>query len=582
MKNLRIGTRLALGFGVLLVIILATALISLSRLSAVNDTTHTITENLYPKAKAATTLSYLVMDVARITRNLILVSDEKDIASNSAAMDKDLQAITQQVATLERLIVTPEGRSLYDRVETTGNAYLAFTADVVALARQNRKDESAAMLFGPRYATQAAYLSALKDMVAMQDANIAAGTENASHAYRNSLFMLLGFVLAAVLVGIGYAFYLTRSITTPLRRAVEASDQVASGDLSQPIRVDSTDEVGLLLASLERMQQSLVQTVGTVRSNAEGVATASSEIAQGNHDLSGRTESQASALEETAASMEQLGSAVTHNAENAREANRLAQGASSVAVQGGDAVGEVVETMKGINESSRKISEIIGVIDRIAFQTNILALNAAVEAARAGEQGRGFAVVASEVRNLAGRSAEAAKEIKSLISTSVERVQQGTEQVNKAGTTMGEVVASIRRVTEIIGEISSASSQQSAGVSQVGEAVTRMDQVTQQNAALVEEMAAAASSLKSQADDMVQAVAAFKLDAAHQVAAAMSRPAASRAPAFAPPAPQKPAAIKAPASAARKTIPSPEKTSAPKTAATATTADGEAADWETF
>jgi len=251
--------------------------------------------------------------------------------------------------------------------------------------------------------------------------------------------------------------------------------------------------------------------VHRVRLNADSVATASAEISQGNSDLSMRTEEQASALEETAASMEELSSTVRQNAENARQGNQLAQNASTVAVRGGEVVGQVVDTMKGINDASRKIADIIGVIDGIAFQTNILALNAAVEAARAGEQGRGFAVVASEVRSLAGRSAEAAKEIKGLISDSVQRVEQGTVLVDQAGTTMAEVVAAIRRVTDIMGEISAASTEQSQGVAQVGEAVTQMDQATQQNAALVEESAAAAESLKLQAQQLVQAVAVFKL-----------------------------------------------------------------------
>jgi methyl-accepting chemotaxis protein len=259
------------------------------------------------------------------------------------------------------------------------------------------------------------------------------------------------------------------------------------------------------------MRQRLINIVSSVRNNAESVATGSTEIAQGNHDLSARTESQASALEETAASMEELSATVKQNADSARQANQLAMSASMVAINGGEVVAQVVDTMKGINESSRKIADIISVIDGIAFQTNILALNAAVEAARAGEQGRGFAVVASEVRSLAGRSAEAAREIKNLINTSVERVEQGSILADKAGTTMTEVVNSIKRVTYIMGEISAASNEQALGVAQVGEAVTQMDHTTQQNAALVEEMAAAASSLKSQAQVLVKAVAVFRL-----------------------------------------------------------------------
>jgi methyl-accepting chemotaxis protein-1 (serine sensor receptor) len=271
------------------------------------------------------------------------------------------------------------------------------------------------------------------------------------------------------------------------------------------------DEIAQLLNALHGMQTSLSRVVSHVRQNADSVALASAEIAQGNSDLSARTEQQASALQETSASMEELGSTVQANADNARQANQLAVNASTVAQQGGDVVAEVVSTMKGINDSSKKIADIISVIDGIAFQTNILALNAAVEAARAGEQGRGFAVVASEVRSLAGRSADAAKEIKQLIGTSVERVEQGSTLVDRAGLTMSEVVSAIRRVTDIVGEISAASSEQSAGMAQVGEAVTQMDQATQQNAALVEQSAAAAQSLKQQAQQLVQAVAVFKL-----------------------------------------------------------------------
>ncbi len=363
-----------------------------------------------------------------------------------------------------------------------------------------------------------------KDTQALTDTT----TASAKRAFITSLILMF-VVCGLVIFG---SLWISRSITKPLNTAVEFAQAVADGDLTKQITANGKDEVAQLLGAIDAMQTSLTKVLGNVRENANAVATASAEIAQGNSDLSSRTEQQAAALEETAASMEQLSSTVRQNAENARQANQLSINASEVAVKGGGVVAQVVETMKNINDSSKKIADIISVIDGIAFQTNILALNAAVEAARAGEQGRGFAVVATEVRSLAGRSADAAKEIKSLIGASVERVEQGTALVDQAGTTMTEVVNSIKRVTDIMGEISSASTEQSAGVAQVGEAVTQMDQATQQNAALVEEMSAAATSLKSQAQELVQAVAVFKLTDAPAVisAGAMHKAPAKPAP----------------------------------------------------
>ncbi len=323
---------------------------------------------------------------------------------------------------------------------------------------------------------------------------------------------LIGLSSVVAIGGVLGGLAIVRNISARLTFAKAQADELAALNLAAHHNDHGDDEVSEFVGALDRMRREMANVVGTVRRNSDSVATASSQIAQGNQDLSGRTEQQASSLQQTASSMEELGSTVRQNADNARQANQLAQGASSVAAKGGEVVSQVVDTMKGINESSRKIADIISVIDGIAFQTNILALNAAVEAARAGEQGRGFAVVAGEVRNLAQRSAEAAKEIKSLISTSVERVEQGTDLVDQAGSTMQEIVASIKRVSDIIGEISAASAEQSSGVAQVGQAVTQMDQATQQNAALVEQSAAAAESLKQQAQQLVQAVAVFKVE----------------------------------------------------------------------
>ena len=318
-------------------------------------------------------------------------------------------------------------------------------------------------------------------------------------------------MLIVTAVGLGGDIAFSRAIVRPIGQALALADAVAQGDLSSKVVVRGQDETAALLRALVTMQSNLGRVVGDVRQNADSVATASQQIAQGNSDLSQRTEAQASALQQTAASMDALGSTVTQNADNAKQVNQLAMSASTVAVREGEVVSQVVETMKGINDSSKKIADIISVIDSIAFQTNILALNAAVKAARAGEQGRGFAVVASEVRSLAGRSADAAKEIKSLITASVERVEEGSALVDQAGVTMAEVVTSIGRVTDIMGEISAASIEQSHGVSQVGKAVSQMDEATQQNAALVEQSAAATESLRGQARGLMQAVAVFKL-----------------------------------------------------------------------
>jgi len=335
--------------------------------------------------------------------------------------------------------------------------------------------------------------------------------EQSEAAYHSTIKVFVVMAVLAAAIGAATGWWIIRAITLPLHQAVAVARQVAQGNLTQAIAPQGRNETGLLLEAMRDMQSGLIDVVASVRGGSEGVSTASAEIAQGNNDLSARTEQQASALEETAASMEELSSTVKQNADSANQANQLAMKASTVAVQGGNVVGQVVETMKGINEASRRISDIIGTIDGIAFQTNILALNAAVEAARAGEQGRGFAVVASEVRSLAGRSAEAAKEIKSLIGTSVERVEHGTTLVDQAGITMTEVVNSIKRVTDIMAEITAASNEQAMGVQQVGEAVMQMDQATQQNAALVEQMAAAASSLKGLASEQVHAVSVFQL-----------------------------------------------------------------------
>ena len=407
-----------------------------------------------------------------------------------------------------------ESKDLSDLKDPTGKP---FFAEMVATVKTNGAGFVSYMWAKPgndRPVPKVSYVKGFAPWGWIIGSGVYVDTVEAAILSRLIDFSIGALILAAILFAIGMVISrgLLKQLGGEPEYAANITRHIAQGDLTVPVNLKNNDQTSLLYA-LKEMRDNLSHIVGGVRQNADGLATASAEIAQGNHDLSARTEQQASALEETAASMEQLSSTVKQNADSAKQANQLAQSASTVAIQGGAVVAQVVDTMKGINDSSRKISDIISVIDGIAFQTNILALNAAVEAARAGEQGRGFAVVASEVRSLAGRSAEAAKEIKTLINASVERVEQGSALVGQAGSTMTEVVSSIRRVTDIMGEISAASSEQSVGVSQVGEAVTQMDQATQQNAALVEEMAAAASSLKSQAQELVQVVSVFRLDA---------------------------------------------------------------------
>ena len=404
-------------------------------------------------------------------------------------------------------------------------------------------------------------------------ADSAATSLNAAAQAQRATVVSIALMLAVGAAGVVAGIWFSRRITRPVDTALDLARHIAGGDLTTHVRVAGDDEIAQLLKALSAMQASLSGVVGNVRSNSESVSTAASEISQGSNDLSQRTEEQASALQQAASSMEQLGATVRQNAENALSANQLALGASAVARKGGTVVGEVVETMRGINESSRRVVDIIGVIDGIAFQTNILALNAAVEAARAGEQGRGFAVVAGEVRSLAQRSSDAAKEIKSLISASVERVEHGTALVDRAGETMTEIVSSIGRVTDIMGEISAASSEQSSGVGQISQAIAQMDQATQQNAALVEESAAAAESLRDQAQQLVQVVAQFKLDGVAVVAVPSARMSA-HAPA---PVAKAPVPRAAPAPAARATPKAPVPA---VTAPVAVAADAD--DWASF
>ncbi|UJB66395.1 HAMP domain-containing protein [Acidovorax sp. YS12] len=512
--NLKVGLRLGVAFGSILCITVAIVLYAQSRISALHQSAQQLaTAEMEQQALVEEWATSIQLNWVR-TEAALKAIDRGYVDQLEAAMataDKSAAQTQERIKAL--LAQAPQAQALLDAITKAGQAYQE-QRDAVRHASSGGEPDIAGMVDRDLRPRADAYLQTLDRLRAHMGTQVqAAQADNAALA-RQSLWLLGLATLAALALGALVAWQTTRSVTLPLRQGIQAAESIAQGDLSMRIAAaQQRDEAGQLLQALAHMQTRLADTVAHVRQNAEGVATASSEIAQGNHDLSARTESQASALQQTAASMEQLGSTVRQNADNAQQANQLALNASNVATQGGEVVAQVVETMRGIHDASRRIADIIGVIDGIAFQTNILALNAAVEAARAGEQGRGFAVVAGEVRNLAQRSADAAKEIKGLIGASVERVEQGSQLVDKAGGTMEEVVTAIRRVTDIMGEISAASKEQASGVAQVGEAITQMDQTTQQNAALVEQSAAAAASLQTQAGELVNAVAVFTLDA---------------------------------------------------------------------
>ena len=519
---MKISTRLSATFALLVAMLLVVSGVAAMQLSSMHQTQKRIAENILVSVQLINQLNTDLVKARLLELRHVFNSElsyKENIEREMKGLQDEMDSIKNQYVSL---INSDQEKQTYESLLTERKEYVKLMATLFAVSRSGDTEKAREVLGGQSLELFNTSAKMLSDIIVIKNQQSANEVATAQRVYDQALILLAACGIVAVVLALVAAVWIIRSIQRPLRVAVEVADKVAEGDLTGQIDVRSKDELGLLLAALQRMQASLIQTVQTVRTGADGVATASTQIAMGNVDLSSRTEEQASALEQTAASMEELGSTVRQNADNAKQANQLALNASSVAQQGGDVVGQVVDTMRGINDSSRKIADIIGVIDSIAFQTNILALNAAVEAARAGEQGRGFAVVAGEVRSLAQRSSEAAKEIKELITDSVDRVEQGSQLVDKAGATMSEVVASIRRVTDIVGEISAASTEQSQGVAQVGEAVTQMDQTTQQNAALVEESAAAADSLSKQAQELVDAVSVFKLNV-QSGAAAQSR-----------------------------------------------------------
>ncbi|AUZ20324.1 methyl-accepting chemotaxis protein [Achromobacter xylosoxidans] len=509
--NLSIGTRLTLGFGTVLALLLALTGLSQYELTHIGGINRAITEQTWAKANAINIIDVTTRANARANLELIVNTDPRTAETLFARIDTNRKTIDQALETLRPLFRTEDERQKLRLLEDVRGRYVKSFQGVGALLKRGERDAARQRLLEETLPLLDGLQDRVIEISRIQSAEMVDAGADSQRVIDNAGMLNLILSAMAVVLGGLFAWRVSKSITAPLAQAVSVAETVARGDLGQPIHAVTRDETGRLLRALHDMQDKLAGAVRTIRAGSETISSAAGQIAAGNTDLSSRTEEQAASLEETAASMEELASTVKQNADNARQANQLAASASEVAQRGGAVVSAVVSTMGDISASSRKISEIVSVIDGIAFQTNILALNAAVEAARAGEQGKGFAVVAGEVRSLAQRSAQAAREVKTLIEASVSKVAEGAGQAENAGTTMQEVVASVKRVTDIMGEIAAASQEQASGIEQVNRAVSQMDEVTQQNAALVEEAAAAAGSMQDQAHALVRAVGVFRL-----------------------------------------------------------------------
>jgi methyl-accepting chemotaxis protein len=529
-SDLKIGTRLALGFS--LVLLCATALLGLGlwRMSQLQGNAEEIVTGRVAALTNAMEMRETGVGLALALRKIATPTDATEGEREGKRLDVLLQAYAKSEEVLRKHAVTPEAKAALAAATEQKQAVLPVIEKIKAHVAGGNYFDAASLLKTDFLPLQEKWISSLLDLAANQQKEMNATHEASQENYKSTRMGMLAVGILTIALGAFIAVFITRTITGPLQDAATVANTIAAGDLTAVIDAKSHDEAGQLVQSLKIMQGNLVATVNNIKQSTETISVASREIATGNADLSARTESQASSLEETASSMEELTQTVKQNAENARQANQLVVSASDYALKGGQVVGQVVETMGSIKESSRKIVDIIGVIDGIAFQTNILALNAAVEAARAGEQGRGFAVVAAEVRNLAQRSAGAAKEIKALISDSVEKVDAGSKLVDEAGKTMDDIVTSVKHVADIMGEITAASQEQSSGIEEVNRAISQMDEMTQQNAALVEQAAAAAESMQEQAVKLAQAVSVFKLGAEQQSMAAFAAPAVTGAP----------------------------------------------------
>jgi len=511
-NDLKIGRRLGVSFGAIIALLLILALVAITRVSELGGEIRRMNEDHYPKTVLVHAIKDDVNETMLAMRNIFLTVDAELAAKEVQHVDQIARRIDTVVGKLERLPASAEGRSRLARLNTARQQFDAVRKDVLKLVAEERKFEAKSLMLKQLQPRQQAYFAALEQLVSYQTGLMeSAGQASVQQAEQTRLIIVL-LSAGAALAGILLAIQASNSITRPLLQALGVARQVAAGDLTSKVIVGTRDETGQLLQALNAMNTSLQDIVGQVRGGTDTIADASQRIASGNLDLSARTGQQAGSLRNTADSMAQLTSTVKQNAGHARQANRMAALASEVAVRGGAVVAQVVGTMGAINTSSKKIVDIIAVIDGIAFQTNILALNAAVEAARAGEQGRGFAVVASEVRNLAQRSSQAAREVKALIDDSVSQVAAGSKLVNEAGATMDQIVDSVRGVTDIMGDINGASQAQEAGIEQINLAIAEMDKVTRQNAALVEQAASGAESLQDEASRLAQVVSRFRLE----------------------------------------------------------------------
>jgi methyl-accepting chemotaxis protein len=509
--DIKIGHRLAIGFGMVIILMFALTITGIAQIRAGNQSLSKIEQDFYPKTVMANTLKDQLNQSARSMRNLLLVTDADNVKEELAGIE-ETNGITEQIfGKFDKATNSAEATQLLGDAKNARAKYASAQADFVKTVGAGQLEIARAVQLSQVTSHQRIYAASLDKLGRFHDQLVASASKEGEQASRTAGMVMIILSVAAGILAVLVGLWINRSITRPLNKALEIAKRVAEGDLTSVVEVESDDETGRLLKALKDMNRSLAKTVDQVRHGTRTIAVASRQIASGNADLSARTESQASSLEETASSMEELTTTVTQNAENAQQANQLVISATDFAIKGGQVVGEVVETMGSIKNSSRKIVDIIGVIDSIAFQTNILALNAAVEAARAGEQGRGFAVVAAEVRSLAQRSAGAAKEIKTLIADSVSKVDAGSKLVDQAGKTMEEIVNSVMHVADIMKEITAASREQSAGIAQVNQAIVQMDAMTQQNASLVEQAAAAADSLQDQALTLTDAVSVFKL-----------------------------------------------------------------------